>query len=251
MPEVDFWSIVTALGVPGLAIGILYMLFRKLNWRVPMLPKNWVGPTFVLFLIVVWSVVLVALFLYSPSTDSTAELVTILEGRAQTVIEKIDNDIHAIEQEAFKASNKFGGLIGRPIDTSTGLPLKEPMEERTSPFMTGEPHNQETNSEIATRIMKESFDISEGLRAIKTKFISLHQRHIDALRAGHLILAREYSARIWKLLSAEYEELGLRNIGIDPGAYAHGYRKVLVDVRSLIGNNDYSVVYFPEGDPSK
>jgi len=48
MPEVAIWKVFVSLGVPGVALGVFYMLFRKFHWTFPAVPKSWVGPIIVL-----------------------------------------------------------------------------------------------------------------------------------------------------------------------------------------------------------
>lgn len=70
IPEVEIWKVFTSLGVPGLALGILYLLFRSFEWKLPAIPRAWVGPVLVLFMIIVGGIVFYALTLWSPSQSS-------------------------------------------------------------------------------------------------------------------------------------------------------------------------------------
>lgn len=66
MPDVQIWKVFISLGVPGLALGIMYMLFKKFEWKFPALPKSWVGPILVLFMFLTSGIILTALVLWSP-----------------------------------------------------------------------------------------------------------------------------------------------------------------------------------------
>jgi hypothetical protein len=68
----DFWRIVAALGVPGLALGVFFMLLKGFHWRFPSVPRNWVGPIIVLFLVLTSVVVLFALNRWAPG-DSVSQ----------------------------------------------------------------------------------------------------------------------------------------------------------------------------------
>jgi tetratricopeptide (TPR) repeat protein len=67
MPEINTWQVFVSLGVPGLALGVFYMLYKKFNWRFPMVPASWVGPIVVLFLLLVFAIVLTSLVLWRPN----------------------------------------------------------------------------------------------------------------------------------------------------------------------------------------
>lgn len=68
--NLDFWRIVVSLGVPGLALGVLYMLFRRFNWQFPKVPRAWTGPIVVLFIIVIGLLVYAALYFWAPNRTS-------------------------------------------------------------------------------------------------------------------------------------------------------------------------------------
>jgi hypothetical protein len=57
------------LGVPGLALGVFYMLFRTFKFPMPAVSKNWVGPIVVLFMLLIAGITLFALqkFAHGPS----------------------------------------------------------------------------------------------------------------------------------------------------------------------------------------
>lgn len=71
--------ILVSLGVPGVALGIFYLLFRTFKWEFAQVPEGWVGPIVVLFMILVSGVVFYTLTLWRPvrpSTDGAEEIPT-------------------------------------------------------------------------------------------------------------------------------------------------------------------------------
>ena len=65
--EIEIWKIFISLGVPGLALGILFMLFRRLDFKFSKVPSKWVGPIVVLFLIIIAIIVFYTLKLWKPT----------------------------------------------------------------------------------------------------------------------------------------------------------------------------------------
>lgn len=59
--------VLVSLGVPGVALGIFYLLFRTFKWKFPEVPSAWVGPIIVLFMVLVASVTFYALSLWRPT----------------------------------------------------------------------------------------------------------------------------------------------------------------------------------------
>lgn len=67
MPEVSLWQVFASLGVPGLALGVMYMLYKRFNWKFETVPSSWAGPIVVLFLVLIFAIVLAALVLWGPN----------------------------------------------------------------------------------------------------------------------------------------------------------------------------------------
>jgi|GEM_PF-3103563 len=61
MNDIGIWHIFTSLGIPGLALGIFYMLFRTFKWDFPKVPTKWVAPIIILFMLLTAGVVLYAI----------------------------------------------------------------------------------------------------------------------------------------------------------------------------------------------
>lgn len=72
--DLEIWKIFTSLGVPGLALGVFYMLFRSFEWKFPAVPKVWVGPLILLFMLLVGSITFYALTLWAPQRQNAVSL---------------------------------------------------------------------------------------------------------------------------------------------------------------------------------
>jgi hypothetical protein len=67
LATIEPWKIFASLGVPGLALGVFYMLFRTFKFPMPAVPKNWVGPIVVLFMLLIAGITLFALQKFAPA----------------------------------------------------------------------------------------------------------------------------------------------------------------------------------------
>lgn len=70
MAQVELWKVFISLGVPGLTLGVFYMLFRKFEWQFSKVPRQWVGPIVVLFLILTAGIIFYALTLWAPQNGN-------------------------------------------------------------------------------------------------------------------------------------------------------------------------------------
>lgn len=73
--QIELWKVFTSLGVPGLALGVFYMLFRKFEWQFPKVPKTWAGPIVVLFMMLVAGIIFHALTLWAPNGNKQSNVV--------------------------------------------------------------------------------------------------------------------------------------------------------------------------------
>lgn len=64
--ESKILKVFASLGVPGLALGIFYMLFRTFHWDFPEVPVGYVGPIIVLFMVIIGAIVFYALNRFTP-----------------------------------------------------------------------------------------------------------------------------------------------------------------------------------------
>lgn len=121
----EIWKIFASLGVPGVALGVLYFLFRKFNWNFPRVPKVYVGPIVILFMLLVTGIVFYALTLWAPDNrnkengyaypDSTATSFPYfmtrpvtgndLKGKSDWELDIMRNEIFARHGRRFKRSD--------------------------------------------------------------------------------------------------------------------------------------------------
>lgn len=74
------WDVFANLGIPGLALGVFYMLFRKYNWHFPTVPRSWTGPIIIMVIVAITGVVVLAMLLWAPA--SPRETIPV-QGKAQ------------------------------------------------------------------------------------------------------------------------------------------------------------------------
>lgn len=82
-----FWEIAAGLGVPGLALGVLYMLFRNLRFPMAKVPRLWAGWLALAWMVLGCLVVLFALDRFGPRPEAYRLQVTVLESGGQPVHE--------------------------------------------------------------------------------------------------------------------------------------------------------------------
>ena len=64
--ESKLFKMFVSLGVPGLALGVFYMLFKKFDWNFTNVPPEWVGPIIILFMILTTGIIFYTLSLWKP-----------------------------------------------------------------------------------------------------------------------------------------------------------------------------------------
>ena len=67
LPEIKLWKVFVSLGVPGLALGVFYMLMNRFGWETERISAAWSAALAVLFMLLSASVVLYALTLWRPT----------------------------------------------------------------------------------------------------------------------------------------------------------------------------------------
>ena len=67
--ENNLLKIFVSLGVPGLALGVFYMLFKSFKWDFPQVPSVWVGPIIIFFMLLTSSIVFYVLTLWAPKKN--------------------------------------------------------------------------------------------------------------------------------------------------------------------------------------
>lgn len=142
MPELDIWKLFTNLGLPGLALGVFYMLFRQFKWDFPKVPRIWVGPIIVLFMVLTAAIVYIALT--SPSVsrvDTNLNQDPIdreLASSAVSAVHELDFDSRYLyEFKVFLLSKSDRVPMGRLRNANT-LSFLTHYFDKVAPFTYGE-----------------------------------------------------------------------------------------------------------------
>jgi len=72
------WRVFASLGIPGVALGVFYALYRGLGFTFSPVPASWTGPIVVLFLLVVGGITFFALERYAPDRKPPQRLDDVL-----------------------------------------------------------------------------------------------------------------------------------------------------------------------------
>jgi|SRR5271165_757743 len=79
---IEPWKIFASLGVPGLALGVFYMLFRTFKFSIPAVPKNYAGPIVVLFMLLIAGITFFALQKFAPGpSEPTFPFTVFVQGK--------------------------------------------------------------------------------------------------------------------------------------------------------------------------
>lgn len=142
MPELDVWKLFASLGVPGLALGVYYMLFRQFKWEFPKVPRIWVGPIIVLFMVLTAAIVYTALTRSSASgIDTNLKQDPIdreLASSAVSAVHELDFDSRYLyEFKLFLLGKSDRVPVGRLRNTDTFSFLAHYFD-KVAPFTYGE-----------------------------------------------------------------------------------------------------------------
>lgn len=170
--EYKIWKMFISLGVPGLALGIFYMLYNTFDWQLERLPITWVVTIIVLFMILTFTITYRVLTLWSP------------ESKVEKESQRSGYNVTLGNQ------TKVTGMIaGRDIIMQSES-LKDRLDELIGIL------NQRAN--------KIANDLSKKYKYVKvekylTDFMDLHEKHVEALNNGQIILAHEILINIHEL----------------------------------------------------
>ncbi|MCP4744703.1 MAG: tetratricopeptide repeat protein, partial [Desulfobacteraceae bacterium] len=135
MPEIKLWKVFTSLGVPGLALGVFYMLFRQFQWDIQ---PVWAGPLAVLFMLLTAGLIFYTLTLYAPVNRGSSSEETLSQ-----------NDLTKAQKDyLFKELGQKQQLIDRLLKELDAKTVKQP---QTLPIETVE---QKTESDQSPAIYK-------------------------------------------------------------------------------------------------
>ncbi|MBK1887771.1 hypothetical protein [Marinobacter sp. DY40_1A1] len=104
--EYRILKVLVSLGVPGVALGVFYLLFKSFGFSFPQVTAGWVGPIIVLFMLIVGAITFYALTLWRPSMsgDGTGVSISVPKNGAtfKFVIEMLAANNHkSVEYEGF------------------------------------------------------------------------------------------------------------------------------------------------------
>lgn len=122
MPEIELWKVFSSLGIPGLALGVLYLLYKAFDWKLPQVPKIWVGPLMLVFLLIVGGIVFFALHKFGPNdksgtagvTEQTPIMDKCLPGTIQfhrKILSNVSNDICSQAKSVKNIVERSPGLV--------------------------------------------------------------------------------------------------------------------------------------------
>jgi len=122
----------------------------------------------------------------------------------------------------------FGQIIGHTADIQLAVCAGAKGEQKR-----GNAEQTKTSKADLVAALKESFEVSGKLRALRDKFAELHAKHVEALRNDMPILARELSNDALATL-AEYSKIVPKAIGYTDvgnfGSYNAGVQNVLIEM---------------------
>ena len=112
--EIGVFEILVALGIPGVAFGVLFFLFRALGIQIGIIPRPWRGPLALVFLLIVGLLVFYALNYYRPDPDPDP-----LSGNCKEYIElgrvSLSDDRHTIAVDYFKKATNECPTNWKPL----------------------------------------------------------------------------------------------------------------------------------------
>ncbi|MET0466776.1 MAG: hypothetical protein ABW007_26685 [Chitinophagaceae bacterium] len=238
--SIELWKVFVSLGVPGLALGIFYALFRAFKWRIPGAPKKWIAPLAILFMLLTAGVIAYSLSLWAPATgqssvsiSNNANISGSVAGRDISTGEDKREDEQPSQSSVNlgRDSDVSGNVAGRDVrargkeekgakdDGQSRASIDIGENANVSGYVAGrdivvtpDPLDGRVNELIEIleeRNRKIKRDLSKYYKYAKIKryvdeFDRLHRLHIASLREGKVLLAHERLIEIHRL-AAELE----------------------------------------------
>lgn len=78
MIDIQLWKVFASLGVPGLALGVFFVLFIQFKWKFPVVPRKWVGPLIGLYMLLSSGLIFYVFTLWAPTPGTAIVRVTVL-----------------------------------------------------------------------------------------------------------------------------------------------------------------------------
>jgi hypothetical protein len=212
MPEIDLWKVFVSLGIPGLALGIFYMLFRQFRFNFPEIPRSWIGPIVVLFMLLSTAVVFYSLSLWGPYSNNSGNN-GVNNSKVQTVL------IHPNQGDFLR-----GFFTGREyIVTMTTPRLLESLKSEDDIRITWNSNGQDYKG--IARVVK------TAPQAILMKFLDGNwPKHAVSVRSAKSL---EIGDRVAKYIDSNYKEYGAV-VKVDVMEKTFGWNTPIVVQRALI-----------------
>ncbi|MET0395857.1 MAG: hypothetical protein ABW277_03460 [Longimicrobiaceae bacterium] len=212
-----FWKIVAGLGVPGLALGVLYALLRVFNWDLAPIPASWLTVLVVLFLVVVGTITLLALHYWRPARPGVATYSVKVGAKAKVEGAVAGRDLLAqagVPEQSMSEPPTISGVVigkaavvGGPVAGRDLHIHPDEVRGRVDELI----EILESRAEMIRAGLSSHFQYVKVQKFLHA-FDELHRKHIASLRAGHVIHAHEILVQIHTLSSAlESDEFWARH----------------------------------------
>ncbi len=187
--ESRLFKIFLSLGVPGLALGIFYMLFKTFNWSFPIVPTNWVGPIIILFMLLTSGIVFYALTLWKPRQRKAFSVGTgdaILSGPAalERVLEQIGFFLEQHSATLASQESQANNLSEQKSYVDAGKTAVQRAVNHTRHYIAGR-RVGDRDRKIERELSDEWLEVGERLRKI------------DCFAAENLHMICFLKARFW------------------------------------------------------
>lgn len=103
MNEISLIKTLVALGVPGVALGIFYLLARRFEWKISRVPAKWAGPLALVFICVIGYVAIHAMNRFSTPASATLHI-TVLDPEGS-----LEDDAHVTTSPGGEIRKTDGG----------------------------------------------------------------------------------------------------------------------------------------------
>ena len=102
--ETKLIKILTPLGVPGVALGVFYLLLKGFGFNFSTIGPTWTAIIAILFLLVVGGVTVYALTKWDPAKNKGAQ--SIIVAQSEEIKKRIESEIHDNYQKIKNISNR-------------------------------------------------------------------------------------------------------------------------------------------------
>lgn len=194
------WKIFASLGIPGVAIGVFYALFRAFSWDLTGVPPLVLAGLTLAVLIVISIIITMTLRLWRPRSSSSSSVEI---GSGSHVIGDIagrdlaaSREVGHVKQEDVHSSVKLGKgtTVGGSIAGRDLVVNHDRLPDRTEELAL----LLEDRAKVIRRNLANHFKYTP-VKEFLARFEPLHRDHIAALRQGHLARAHEILVEIHRI----------------------------------------------------